>query len=102
MFNLGQNWNFRYDPVGEGDPEYDQGNLAVVLICNFPVQQVFWYTMIFGWLKAAEVIRNPFGNPMMSAWNNTSTCLDMFDELEMEMWKASKSLENQTMIPLEE
>ena len=103
MIYLGQNWNFRFDPAGQGDPEYDQGNLAVVLIGNFPVQQIFWYTMIFGWLKAAEIIRNPFGNPRLPASNcKNGSCKDMFEELEMEMWKASRLLSNQDIIPLEE
>ena len=59
-------------------------------------QQVIWYTMIFGWLKAAETLRNPFGNPRQSAWNHRNEfCLDMYEELEVEIWKSTKFISNQ-------
>ena len=92
---LGQNTNFKYD-----DDRQDQSNLIMVLILNFPVQQFCWYLLIFGWLKAAEKLRNPFGSPMLSAWNHKHDyCLDMYEELEVEIWKASEFMEKQDMIP---
>ena len=90
--------NFQYDADHQ-----NQSNLVIILLGNFPIQQVIWYSMIFGWLKAAEVLRNPFGSPMLSPWNHKDDyCLDMFDELEVEIWKASKFLENQDIIPMDE
>ena len=67
-----------------------------------------WYPMIFGWMKAAEIICNPFGSKKLkksAGWNHEeghSFCLDMFEELEFEIWKASKSLENHDVIPMEQ
>ena len=70
---------------------------------NFPVQQVIWYSMLFGWLKAAEIIRNPFGSSKLAIGNQKHHFhLEMFDVLEVEIWKASKSLEAQDIIPINE
>jgi hypothetical protein len=94
----GQNVNFSYD-----DDHQDESNLCIVLLLNFPFQQVIWYSLIFGWLKAAEELRNPFGSPMLSAWNHKHDfCFDMYEELEIEIWKASEFLASQDMIPIED
>ena len=63
---------------------------------------MFWYSMIFGWLRAAEMMQNPFGSPLLSGSIRCQNdfCLDMFAELEVEIWKASISLENQDIIPM--
>ena len=63
---------------------------------NFPFQQVIWHSLIFGWLKAAEVLRYPFGK-IGSAKNDF--CLNMYEELEVEIWKASEYIERQDSIP---
>ena len=100
--------NYQYPGhfLPDQDPGQELGSpfgFFTVLLWNFPIQQVIWYAMIFGWLKAAEIIRNPFGNPMFAAWNHKDDfCLDMFDEIEFEIWKATKSLENQDTIPINE
>ena len=99
MFEFsGQDFTTEYDP-----DDQNKSNLVMILLINFPIQQVIWYAMIFGWLKAAEILRNPFGSPMLSPWNHRKDfCLDMFHELEFEIWKASKFLENQDIIPLDD
>jgi hypothetical protein len=67
---------------------------------NFPFQQVIWHLLMFGWLKAAEVLRYPFGNPSLRKWNAKDTfCLNMYEELEVEIWKASEFIERQDSIP---
>ena len=72
----------------------------MVLLLNFPFQQFCWFLLIFGMLKAAEKLRNPFGCSMLSAKNHQQDyCLDMFEELEVEIWKASKFIENQDEFP---
>ena len=96
--NAGQNWAFQYEPENQ-----HQGNLVAVLVGNLPMQQMIWYPMIFGWLKAAEIIRNPFGSKTLAGWNHkTDFCLNMVEELEVEIWKASKSLQNHNVIPMEQ
>ena len=93
----GQNTNFKY--YGE---EHDHSHLVMVLLLNFPFQQFCWFLLIFGMLKAAEKLRNPFGSSMLSAWNNKDEyCLEMFEELEVEIWKASEFIEQQDTIPIE-
>ena len=94
---VGQNTNFKYD----GEVQ-DQTHLVMVLLLNFPFQQFCWFLLIFGMLKAAEKLRNPFGSSMLSAWNNKDEyCLEMFEELEVEIWKASEFMERQDIIPIE-
>ena len=89
---LGQNINVVHEEEDD-DRDFD---LILVLVMNFPFQQVIWYTMIFGWLKAAETLRNPFGNPRQSAWNHRNEfCLGMYEELEVEIWKSAKFISNQ-------
>ena len=74
----------------------------MVLFLNFPFQQFCWFLLIFGWLKAAEKLRNPFGSPMLSAWNHRNDyCLDMYEELEVEIWKASEFIKKQDIVPIE-
>ena len=91
----GQNYNLSYD----GDYQ-DKSNLLSVLILNFPFQQVIWHALIFGWLKAAEVLRNPFGNPSLCKWNGKNNFgLNMYEELEVEIWKAAEFIEKQDLIP---
>ena len=96
---LGQNVNFSYD-----DDHQNETNLFIVLLFNFPFQQVIWYVLIFGWLKAAEVLRNPFGSPRLSSFtiNKSHFCFDMYEELEVEIWKASEFIVSQDMIPMED
>ena len=93
----GQNINFSFDDV------HDSGsnNILTVLAANFPFQQVIWYSLIFGWLKAGEILRNPFGSPMLSPWNHKNDfCLNIHEELEVEIWKASEFIQNQDKIPI--
>ena len=86
----------------EYDPNTEPiGNLFGVLMCNWPFQEIVWYAMIFGFLSAAEVVMNPFGNPTMSAWGHENDyCLDMFKDFEVEVWKASESIAAQHMVPI--
>ena len=40
---------------------------------------------------------------MLSAWNHKHDfCFDMYEELEIEIWKASEFLASQDMIPIED
>ena len=103
-FIVGQNWTLEYDPNSSVEDPIG-GNIIAVLIGNFPTHEVFWYPMLFGWLKAAEMIRNPFGNSKLRnnrPWNNRNQFnLNMFDVLEVEIWKASKCVETQNIIPID-
>ena len=39
---------------------------------------------------------------MLSAWNHRNDyCLDMYEELEVEIWKASEYINKQDIIPIE-
>ena len=92
---VGQNTNFKYD-----SEIHQKSKFIMVLLLNFPFQQFCWFLLIFGMLKAAEKLRNPFGTSMPSAWNHKHDyCLDMFEELEVEIWKASEFMEKQDQIP---
>ena len=44
--------------------------------------------LIFGWLKVADILSNPFGNDKVYDINLAST-------LDVNIWKSSISLENQ-------
>ena len=46
--------------------------------------------LIFGWLRVADILSNPFGNDKVYDINLAST-------LDLNIWKASITLENQEM-----
>ena len=52
--------------------------------------QLLMYMLIFGWLKVADILSNPFGNDKVYDINLAST-------LDLNIWKASITLENQEM-----
>ena len=52
--------------------------------------QLLMYMLIFGWLKVADILSNPFGNDKVYDINLAST-------LDLNIWKASITLDNQEM-----
>ena len=45
------------------------------------------YMLIFGWLKVADILSNPFGNDIYD--------INLASTLDLNIWKASVTLENQ-------
>ena len=45
------------------------------------------YMLIFGWLKVADILSNPFGNDIYD--------INLASTLDLNIWKASITLENQ-------
>merc|ERR1719186_418411 len=66
----------------------DEANFAMTIILGFPVHGLLMYMLIFGWLKVADILSNPFGNDKLYDINLAST-------LDLNIWKSSISLENQ-------
>ena len=52
--------------------------------------QLLMYMLIFGWLRVADILSNPFGNDKVYDINLGST-------LDLNIWKSSITLENQEM-----
>ena len=48
------------------------------------------YMLIFGWLRVADILSNPFGNDKVYDINLGST-------LDLNIWKSSITIENQEM-----
>ena len=84
----------------------DDSSLGLTIILSFPVHgvyvhklnselmlcsfQLLMYMLIFGWLKVADILSNPFGNDKVYDINLAST-------LDLNIWKSSITLENQEM-----
>eukprot|EP00091_Calanus_sinicus_P000147 TRINITY_DN10071_c0_g1_i1.p1 TRINITY_DN10071_c0_g1~~TRINITY_DN10071_c0_g1_i1.p1 ORF type:complete len:110 (-),score=16.07 TRINITY_DN10071_c0_g1_i1:73-402(-) len=62
----------------------------MTIILSFPVHGLLMYMLIFGWLRVADILSNPFGNDKVYDINLAST-------LDLNIWKSSITLENQEM-----
>jgi len=65
-----------------------EAKLMVTIVLSFPGHQLLMYMLVFGWLKVADILSNPFGSDQDYDVNLAST-------LDLNIWKASVTIENQ-------
>lgn len=66
----------------------DLGQFLTLLILNFPGHGILIYILVFGWLRVAEILNNPFGR-------NELYDINLATVLDLNIWKSSILLENQ-------
>merc|ERR1719427_316819 len=71
---------------GGGDVSVDATTTMAVLI-SMPIIPLIIYLLIFGWLKVADTLNNPFGFGVYD--------VDLAAILDLNIWKSSVMLENQ-------
>eukprot|EP00092_Neocalanus_flemingeri_P011927 GFUD01012859.1.p1 GENE.GFUD01012859.1~~GFUD01012859.1.p1 ORF type:complete len:435 (-),score=93.53 GFUD01012859.1:908-2068(-) len=65
----------------------NEASLVVTILLSFPGHELLMFLLIFGWLKVADILVDPFGNDF---WD-----IDLVSTLDINIWKSSVTIENQ-------
>jgi len=70
------------------DAEKEGSHMAMIILLGFPVYGILMYMLIFGWLRVANILNNPWGKDELYDINLSAI-------LDFNIWKSSITLEDQ-------